>query len=105
MPCTTGLRSWQKELFMLDIRFWAVVMTCWVVFSPGEVQAQPAMDQRIRKVSAYYAAYYSKVYRVPVELVEAIIEVESRWHPEALSPKGAAGLMQLMPLTAQRFGV
>src|SRR5438132_6033060 len=34
-----------------------------------------------------------------------IIEVESGWCPEALSSKGAVGLMQLMPATAQRFKV
>ena len=41
----------------------------------------------------------------PPELVHAIIEVESAWHPRAVSNKGAAGLMQLMPATAVTFGV
>ena len=38
-------------------------------------------------------------------LVRAVIEVESRFHPQALSPKGALGAMQLMPQTARRYGV
>jgi soluble lytic murein transglycosylase-like protein len=42
---------------------------------------------------------------VPAELVDAIIDQESAWNPYALSPKGAAGLMQLMPSTAVRFRV
>jgi soluble lytic murein transglycosylase-like protein len=58
-----------------------------------------------REVSARCAAYYASTFEVPVELVDAVIEVESGWNPYAVSKKGAAGLMQLMPETALRFGV
>jgi soluble lytic murein transglycosylase-like protein len=58
-----------------------------------------------RSESEYYVAAYAEHYRVPVPLVRAIVERESNWRPCAISPKGAAGLMQLMPMTAQRLRV
>jgi soluble lytic murein transglycosylase-like protein len=52
-----------------------------------------------------YVTAYSQAYRVPVALARAIVVRESNWQPCAISPKGAAGLMQLMPVTAKRLGV
>ena len=42
---------------------------------------------------------------VSADLVRAVIQVESAWNPRAISPKGALGLMQLMPATAAQLGV
>jgi len=38
-------------------------------------------------------------------LARAVVSVESGWDPLAISPKGAMGLMQLMPATARAYGV
>ena len=65
---------------------------------------KPANPQN-RRAAEYYAAMYARHYRVPVSLVRAIIERESNWRACAVSPKGARGLMQLMPATARRLGI
>ena len=39
------------------------------------------------------------------DLVHAVIRAESAYRPDVVSPKGAVGLMQVMPDTGKRFGV
>lgn len=75
---------------------------CLLVLLAGTARAQMPT---VRQLSVRWAEYYAAVYQVPVELVEAIIDEESGWNPYAVSSKGAAGIMQLMPETAVRFGV
>jgi len=53
----------------------------------------------------FYVTAYAQHYRVPVALARAIVLRESNWQPCVISPKGAVGLMQLMPATAKRLGV
>jgi soluble lytic murein transglycosylase-like protein len=42
---------------------------------------------------------------VEVPLVHSVIRAESNYNPGAVSPKGAQGIMQLIPATSRRFGV
>lgn len=44
-------------------------------------------------------------YQLDPRLLEAVVEVESARRADAISPKGARGLAQLMPATARRLGV
>jgi soluble lytic murein transglycosylase-like protein len=64
---------------------------------PGEVFDGPALRRLAGRIARRHA--------VDEGLVRAVIEVESRFDAFAVSPRGAMGLMQLMPKTAQRFAV
>jgi soluble lytic murein transglycosylase-like protein len=62
--------------------------------------AQSSVDDLRRLVSRYAGEY-----NIDEELIRAVIQVESGWKPDAVSGKGARGLMQLMPRTAAMLGV
>ena len=81
----------------------AVAVLVVLIMGAAGAQARDRWSQV--EVSARWAAYYAAIYHVPVELVAAVIDEESGWNPYAVSAKGAAGIMQLMPATALRFGV
>ena len=72
---------------------------CALIALPSLCLAEKPSPQMMAFVKRY-AAHYN----VPQELICALIDVESRWNPQAVSPKGAIGLMQLMPATARQFG-
>lgn len=48
---------------------------------------------------------YARKYEIDPKLVKRLIQVESGFDVEAISPKGAMGLMQLMPETCSDLGV
>lgn len=80
----------------------------------GDTVADPAGVQQINRTDPRHmsveeiqtmAREYADANRVPAGLVNAIIEAESSYNPSAVSPRGAMGLMQLMPATARQLGV
>lgn len=77
----------------------------------GETEATSQSVMSPPATSMSDRPFHSEVARAAREsgvdpaLVHAVITVESGYNARALSPKGAQGLMQLMPDTAQRFGI
>ena len=62
-----------------------------------------ARDRNLDQRRMFYAA--GQLYSLDPDLLAAIAKVESGGDSDAVSPKGAQGLMQLMPATASRFRV
>ena len=85
--------------------------------APESAAGLAAKDKANSKIQAYFDVSPSfkavrhhmrdaaKTHRIDFELLQALIVAESGFDPLAVSPKGAIGLMQLMPDTAKRFGV
>ncbi len=72
--------------------------------APAETLEKPTAKSR-STVYDPIIARYAEVYGLDAHLIKSIIATESAFNPKAVSPKGAMGLMQLMPATAARLGV
>lgn len=68
---------------------------------PAAARAAPIPPHELAELVRQAAAEHD----LPEGLLHAVIQTESGYNPQALSPKGAAGLMQLMPATARELEV
>lgn len=88
--CLLGLLAW------IPVAEAGKVRTC-DQHSPSIINAKASQYRHVIQASA-------KRNRVNPNLIKAVITAETCFRPNAVSPKGAGGLMQLMPATAKRFG-
>jgi hypothetical protein len=70
----------------------------------GPGPGRPAAESNRQEIDGHIQEAAAR-HGVEADLVRAVIEVESRFDPRAVSPAGARGLMQLMPATAADLGV
>jgi hypothetical protein len=74
----------------------------------GEQPSTPSLTPLRLETNSRFDPIIQRVAKeqgVDVALVRAVIQVESGYEPRARSPKGAMGLMQVMPATARQYGV
>jgi soluble lytic murein transglycosylase-like protein len=83
------------------------------VYKPEMKKRQSAMPAEPRPFAISHnigvyepiIAQASQIFSVDSDIVRAVIKAESNYNTRAVSPKGALGLMQLMPKTARELGV
>ncbi len=82
-------------------------MVALMLLLAGSFCPQALAQEAPRSSIDIYALFrvVGNLYDLDPDLLRAIASVESGYNPEAVSPKGARGLMQLMPGTAKRFRV
>jgi soluble lytic murein transglycosylase-like protein len=73
--------------------------------APAPRAGKPLALARRREALAPVVSAAARTHGLPEALLQAVIETESGFNPQAVSPKGAMGLMQLMPGTARTLNV
>src|SRR5262245_56802261 len=98
-------RDLNGTLVLSDRKLNDGAMTYVVPEAPGIRATTPMAESDVREQFEPWIREHAARHALRVELVRAVIQVESGYNPRARSPKGAMGLMQLMPATARQLGV
>lgn len=79
----------------------------WVLIMRTKRSTAPARGAAAQRRARFepLIAETARRFNLDAHLIHAVVRAESSYDPDALSHKGAVGLMQLMPGTAQRYGV
>src|SRR5258705_7623361 len=107
LPARAQIYAWRDvngTLVLSDRRLSDNAMTYLVPEAPGIRTTRTATPEYIQLYESFVQQHASR-HALRIELVRAVIQVESGFDPRARSPKGAMGLMQLMPATARELGV
>lgn len=100
-----------KIQVLISDRSEMVIPLEWVrEIQPTPPEPEPENASAARQGSAEFAysdivVAVSKKHEIDWRLVQAVVAVESNYNPRAVSPKGARGLMQLMPATSSLYQV
>jgi soluble lytic murein transglycosylase-like protein len=108
LPARAQIYAWRDvngTLVLSDRKLNDGAMTYVVPDAPGIRATTPLADASIREQYEPLIREHAAKQSLRSDLVRAVIQVESGYNPGARSPRGAMGLMQLMPATAREMGV
>jgi soluble lytic murein transglycosylase-like protein len=108
VPAGAQIYSWRDAngtLVLSDRAHAGAAVHTYPVTGAESVRATVAVAVEKSRAYDQLITEHARRHNVRPELVRAVIQVESAFNPSAVSPKGAMGLMQLMPGTAQLLNV
>ncbi len=109
VPAQAQIYSWRDDTGTLVLsnkpREGAAPVISYAVPKTDAVRATRSAPAERGRLYDEVIVEHSRMHNIRPDLVRAVVQVESAFNPYAVSPKGAQGLMQLMPATSQALGV
>jgi soluble lytic murein transglycosylase-like protein len=106
-------RKYSMKITAISLILMSAAFTYYFISSVSErryvsvvTAASPSLRPKVKRSVDARAMIQTaaRKHNVPVAFVRSIMAAESNFDPQAISPKGAVGLMQLMPETAREYG-